>query len=584
MRGRIQILPLHIRNRIAAGEVIQRPASVVKELIENALDAGADRIRLDIEDGGRKRIAVSDNGHGIPPDELELAVAPHATSKIADESDIDNIGTFGFRGEALASIGSVSRMKIISADTSGTAFAIEVNGDEISEVMPASGRTGTVIDVGSLFWNIPARRKFLKSPATEFSHIRDLFVKYSCANPDINLTLHHNQREVFNLNASKDLISRLREVLPEDMASALREIHSSDSMLNIHGFVTSPEYSSGSRERQYLFVNQRPIFNKTIHHALMQAFRDLLPDKRYPGAVLFIDVSTGNVDVNVHPAKTEVRFSSAGHVHDVLVGAIREKLLGQKMPASDIASMGRIHDVSKRSDSQPIGSAASFGKSSWTPSEKESQTDLFSREQPFPQVSDVRAAFDQAPAEQGPVLTVDNMYLVFRHGNDLVIMDQHAAHERYLYENLISEYESKSVDVQQFLFPVTVKMTEKEKQQLLDSAQGFQEAGFQIEDFGPEALAVHSIPARAERLDIETFLFQSLEIKPDTDPRNTVKKMLELCACHAAVRAGDNLSAEEISDLIDKWVQGVIPPTCPHGRPIVIIMDRKKLDKLFKRI
>ena len=584
MCGRIQVLPLHIRNRIAAGEVIQRPASVVKELIENSLDAGADRIRLDIEDGGRKKIQISDNGHGISSNELELAVAPHATSKIVDESDIDRIVTFGFRGEALASIGSVSRMKIVSADDSGTAFSIEVNGDEISEVIPASGRTGTVIDVGSLFWNTPARRKFLKSSATEFSHIRDLFVKYSCANPQINWSLHHNQREVYNLNATGDVRARLREVLPEEMADALREIHSSDSMLEIHGFVTAPDYSSGSRERQYIFVNRRPIFNKTIHHALMQAFRDLLPDRRYPGAVLFIDVAAGNVDVNVHPAKTEVRFSNSSHIHDALVKTIREKILGRKMPDQEPSSMGRIHDKAQRPDTRQTHPVESSGKSSWTAPQNESQTELFSQEQPFPRIADVRAAFTESPNGSGPVLTVDNMYLVFRHENQLVIMDQHAAHERYLYEKLVSEYEKETVDVQQFLFPVTVTMTDREKQRLLDSQQTLRNAGFHIEDFGPEALAVHSIPARAERLNIEAFLFESLEIKPDTDPRNTVKKMLELCACHAAVRAGDNLSKEEINELMDKWARGGIPPTCPHGRPVVITMDRKKLDKLFKRI
>ena len=640
---KITILSQQLVNKIAAGEVVERPASIVKELLENSFDAGAARVAVEIEDGGKKLIRVSDDGCGIPADELALAVAPHATSKIAQEEDLYAIATFGFRGEALASIASVSQMEIISRPHDAIAGArLEIAGGRIQPVAPASAPAGTVLSVGNLFFNTPARRKFLRTASTELGHITEQFTRIALAHTGAQLTLTHNSRALYEMPARQSLRERIAVLFSRDLADSLIAIQRNDRGVTIHGLIAPPQQSRPSSQHQYIFLNDRHIRDRFITHAIREAYRGLMEINRQPVVFLFITLPPDRVDVNVHPAKTEVRFADSNTVHSQVLAAIRDQLLGSDLSVpmrsesltdsdsrySHPPAVTEVKESPTQRQERIRQAMADFFKSTPPPSSGAGPNQYPSRtpfsthktptfRQPAPISEPVHppaktsaSSAAAAPTEptvppghrftsdesdtSGPkgaplnFLQIHNSYLITESDEGVLIIDQHALHERVIFEKLYAQLNQGPLASQRCLIPETLDVTAEQLAAWEEACDIFEQLGIIIEQFGPRSLAVQGFPCLLDKVSPSAFVADLLDLliaqAGRVNREELLHHLLDVMACKAAVKAGDPLCPDEISSLLAQRHLIDRAGKCPHGRPTTIRLTLSQLEKQFKRI
>lgn len=560
--AQIRVLAADVVNKIAAGEVIERPASAVKELIENALDAGATEIRVDIEEGGRKLLRVTDNGHGLDRDDLPLAFAPHATSKLATADDLFRVSTFGFRGEALASIASVSRVRLASRPAGGEGAELIVENGAASAVKPAAAAPGTVLEVRNLFQNVPVRRKFLRSVDVETEHVVETVSRFAIALPGVRFDLFVDGDRRYSLPPS-DRRARIAVFFDGELSASLKEVETAD----FHAYVAPPQHTRINAKGISFYLNGRYIRDRVLLRALNEAYRELVPHGRYPVAFVFLTLPADEVDVNVHPTKIEVRFRSVWKLQERLVAALRAKLLEGSLDHSVAAerlagrSAGAAVEVPGRLAGEVVG--------------------FFSRE------PDLRAP--EVPAR--PLVTtgrrvfqLHNRYLVEEVEDGLRIIDQHALHERVMLEAFRKQYSSASIARQRLLLPAVVPLTKEQRARLDDHRELLDSFGLECEDFGRDAVAVRAVPALVADHDPVTLLSDFLELAKETDPGlPLVERALEFMACRAAVKFGRKLAEEEIARLLVDAEQMDFSATCAHGRPTGIKLSLEDLERFFHR-
>ena len=601
----IRLLPSTTVNRIAAGEVVERPASAIKELVENSIDAGAKRIDVIIREGGRSLLSVSDDGKGMSPEEMSLAVERHATSKLPN-NDLENIQTLGFRGEALPSIGSVSRMTITSrVSNTDNAWMIKIEGGDKSEPAPAALSQGTTIEVRDLFYATPARLKFLKTPKTENSYAMDAIKRLAMAYPNIAFTVGDGSRSMLKLSHSQgDFLSarldRLDAIMGNEFAFNALPIDAEREGLHLSGHIGLPTLNRGNAALQFLFVNNRPVKDKLLFGAVRGAYRDFLAHDRHPLLALFIDIPTESIDVNVHPAKTEVRFRDAGLVRGLIVSALRHALAEAGHRASTTVSnqaLGAMHP-----QHGPLTYQASF---------RSNQTSAI-----FPSVNQKGAARDfQAPMEH---LTDLDMGLSVRHvtGGDaeeisedwplgvaraqlhetyivaqtksgIVIVDQHAAHERLVYENMKKALAEDGIKRQGLLIPEVVEMAEGAADRITQRAEQLAELGLVIEAFGPGAIVVRETPAMLGKINIKGLINDLADDLAESNEALNLKEQLAhvsaTMACHGSVRAGRRLNGDEMNALLRQMEITPHSGQCNHGRPTYVELKLADIEKLFGR-
>ncbi len=620
----IQVLSKHLVSKIAAGEVIERPASVVKELVENALDAGASAVDVTVEDGGRRLIAVRDNGAGMGPDDLELAFAPHATSKIGSEEDLFNIHTMGFRGEALASIAAVSQASIVSrrrSDSGGAAdesgYEVRVDGQGLSPVRPCAAPAGTTVTVRNLFYNTPARRKFMRTANTEFGHVVEALARLALPHCQVAFTLTHNSRSTHSLPAADSQRRRVADFFGAELAASLIEFASDEHELRIFGLIAPPRLARASGRWQYFFVNGRYVRDRFLGHALREAYRGMVEPSRSPVAFVFLEMDPAGIDVNVHPAKIEVRFRSGQLVHSQLLGSIRETLnKADVAPAVEIDALpagDQTHapeDARRQSLKQAL---AEFFKSTPPPQPRlefprpgghRQQREVFRGPAPLPADGDVakhpparaRPAGEAAPeaptlSERAPhcdAIQLHNSYIVTATEDGLAIIDQHALHERVLFEDLSRRLAAGPLAAQRLLIPEAVEVSEADKAALSERADLLGRLGVEVSEFGPHSVAVQSFPALLanRKVPIAAFLRDLLDLlaeRSSSDGEELLDRVIATMACKAAVKAGEPLTAEEINALLAKGSETQRSASCPHGRPTTLTLTLQELEKQFKR-
>jgi len=678
-------------NQIAAGEVIERPASVVKELVENSLDSGAGRVDIAIEEGGARLIRVSDDGCGIPENELTLAVAPHATSKLSDASELEAIASLGFRGEALASIASVSRLTVTSratlAETGRPAEAgatIEAAGDELLDPAPAAGAPGTVVEVRDLFFNTPARRKFLRTAQTEIGHIHDLVNRLAIAQPDIGFSVTHNERTTLSYPAGRGWHQRCVDVLGTELGEALLPVERTEPAErgggSVLGLAGTPEVARATNKHQFLCLNGRPIRDRNLNHAIKEAYRGLIPPEKHPVAVVLLQVDPASADVNVHPTKAEVRFRQPSQMHGLVLAALRQQLLGSDLTPGATAgpAAGRSTSNGKPSPSPSAEGQTSNGNALWpssasaasnpqspTPNPQSNLStdafvDYFKRMDPtqkgfvYQQVK--QALVDEAPspeneeadpdtadptrasvgemdadAANGPadaisdeqahqaatmlgqsgggggrspqssalkaqsVLQVHNSYVVTQDEHGLLIVDQHALHERVMFEQLRQRVlgEGEALESQRLLMPAVIEAQPSDGSVIEMVRPLFDRIGIEVEPFGERRLAVQAFPTFLFDRGVEPGAFvrelldkaagEDLRAGDATSEEAALHEVLDMMACKAAVKAGDKLTEPELASLLAQREAVERSSNCPHGRPTSLRMTLKDLEKQFGR-
>jgi DNA mismatch repair protein MutL len=720
-RKAIQQLSTGLINRIAAGEVIERPASVVKELVENALDAGAKRIVVEVEDGGRELVRVIDDGSGIPAEQLPLAFAEHATSKLACDEDLFRIDTMGFRGEALASIGSVSHARLLSRTIeSEAAYEIFNRGGTVTAAQAAAGNVGTTLEIRNLFYNTPARRKFMKGSATEFGHISDIVLRLALPYPQVSFKLSHNGRVSLDLPAAGDR-DRWLSAWPKEFAEQHLPLEVRDAEVRLRGLIGLPETARPTPKYQYVYLNGRHVRDKFITHAAREAFRGLMEPGRHPAVILLLDIPPADVDVNVHPTKIEVRFRDSGRIHGLVLSALREKLLGSdltpnavafrsdadvpfreemrqrlaaffKGPGASLAAplpgasengsgpaaaagfdflppepvQGRLplttrpieDQAGERRETQGVGPAGGLGEpidrralmlrflegfpatptgpqageignverpTALVTAEEASALDeaipsaqarlenaalsaetnrigsappgIVSHEGNVSHNSRVAQADSTGPRPPSPparaatsknsAIQVHNSYLVAETEEGMIIIDQHALHERVMYEELRGRLLRGPLEAQRLLIPATVAATPRQMALLDSIAPLLQRLGVELSPFGPQTLAVHAFPSFLEKLDPAEFVRELLERGEqellDLHDEELLHEVLDMMACKAAVKAGDPLTGAEIEALLQHRHLVERSSNCPHGRPTTLRLTLSDLEKQFKR-
>jgi DNA mismatch repair protein MutL len=582
----IQLLPDLLISQIAAGEVVERPASVLKELLENSLDAGSRDIRVQLEAGGVKRLRVADDGCGMPPEDLPLALARHATSKIASLDDLEAVATMGFRGEALASIASVARV-VITSRQAGAAHAWRI--DQGGSPEPAALDAGTVVDVADLYYNTPARRKFLRTEQTEYGHCDDVFRRIALSVPQVAFQLQHNGRVTQRLPAA-DMAGRVRALLGEEFMQHARPVDVAAGPIRLGGFVAQPAFSRAGRDAQYCFVNGRFVRDRLLAHALREAYSDVLHGARHPAYVVFIELDPRAVDVNVHPAKTEVRFRDARAVHQFVFHAV-ERALALSVQTAE----GGGH-AAQPAGAQPLSLPPS--QSGW-PMQQGVGVEQplaryfdFVRQDATPAASHPMApAAADLPADAGPPLgfalaQLQGVYVLAQNSAGLVLVDMHAAHERILYEQLKQVLEGAPA-VQRMLIPAVLSMSAREVATAFEYADVLDRLGFDIGQAGPNELTVRAVPALLARADIGALLRALLEELREAPASQVVERrrneLLATMACHGAVRANRLLSLPEMNALLRDMEACERADQCNHGRPTWVQLTMGELDRLFMR-
>jgi len=582
----IRELPGHLINQIAAGEVVERPASVVKELVENSLDSGAHEITIDVLAGGSKLMRVRDNGSGIDKSELALALSRHATSKISSLDDLEAVVSLGFRGEALPSIASVARLELVSRTaTSDSAWQVQADSGEITPPRPAAHPQGTTVEVHDLFYNTPARRRFLRTERTEFGHIEKWLRRLALSRPGVAFTLTHNRRVVLQLPTAESDEGRLRRIAKicgEGFAEqALFLQHETDGMA-LEGWLALPTYNRSQPDQQFWFVNGRSISDKTLSHAARHAFRDVLFHGRFPAYVLNLTMDPSAVDANAHPAKHEVRFRDGRRVHGVVSQAIEAALVETRpgghgsMPASIVRPAGSSqHTMSLPSAgyAQPAGvreALAGYGALS------SGATAL---------------QVDVEPGDIPPLgfalAQLAGVYILAENKDGLIVVDMHAAHERITYEKLKDSFDDKSLVRQPLLVPVTVAVAENEADIVENSTARLEEIGLVVDRAGPTSLLVREVPALLKNSDVESLLRDLLADLAEAGQSNRVEDVshdyLATMACHHSIRANRQLTIEEMNALLREMESTDRADQCNHGRPTWTAISMAELDRLFLR-
>ena len=592
----IRQLPDLLINQIAAGEVVERPSSVVKELVENSLDAGAQSIQVFIEQGGKRLIRVVDDGCGILKDELQLALARHATSKIFSLDDLEEVASMGFRGEALPSMASVSRMSITSrAPDAAHAWQVKIANGEIDDVVPSAGSLGTSVELRDLFYNVPARRKFMRTDRTEFSHIDELLKRFALSRPDVGFQLQHNNRMTrqFKPVCNDDqMMARLEQILgPEFIESALR-VNEERGSYGLSGWVAEPRYNRAQADRQFFFVNGRVIRDRLVAHAIRQAFRDVLFHGRHPAFVLFLQMPHTGVDVNVHPQKHEVRFRDSRSVHDFIYSSLNHRLAGAGVGGgalrpgtgvSETEGATQTGDWAARQPAMPISVSEQI----------QSYAQLVSPMQ-RPQAGSGGATGFAADSDSEVIpplgfalAQLHGVYILAQNQHGLVLVDMHAAHERITYERFKTSLQQDGIRSQNLLVPVTVHVSEREADMVEAHASDLDALGISCDRTGPQAVVVRKVPTLLQKADMKSLLQdvlselatdgKSLKIESEMD------EVLSSMACHGSVRANRQLNITEMNALLRDMERTERAAQCNHGRPTWVQLDMQNLDRLFLR-
>ena len=650
--SRIQQLAPHVINRIAAGEVIERPASVVKELLENSVDALATRIEVDIAEGGIELIRISDNGEGMHPDDLELSVTSHATSKIQSDEDLTKVSTLGFRGEALASVASISRFRIRTRRQGlDTGRELEAEGGDIRIHRDCGCPEGTVIEVHNLFFNTPARRKFLKKSSTEFGRISEQFSRIALAHPNLHMVLRHNDKLVYELPATLNQLDRIRRFFGSDVGDKMIAIESEvqtpdGEAIRLWGYVGNPSLSKASRKDQYLFLNGRFIQDRTLQHALGEAYRGLLMIGRHPVSFLFLELPPHLVDVNVHPTKTEVRFQDSQNLYRQLLHTLRDKFreldfqseiqvpaarrsTDGESPPSHVQKELQMWTSSATTSTRPpllapasnqggphfsgtVGGSTQSGfgpapkAAAFRPAVADALSALpdgtaFDPETTGATAVAVEDGFDVDPLTQEPVAEQDTVhghefrafqiydcYLVVAGDAGIEIIDQHALHERIMYEHLRGRVLEGTVESQKLLIPETIECSAGEAAVLLEYKDLLSEIGFEVNDFGGTTVLLTSHPVMLPRGSFVRILrdlaTQLEESDGKTSRRDLLDHMMHTMACRAAIKAGKRLAPEEMQELLRQRFTVQDSHHCPHGRPTSLMLSQLTLDKQFGRL
>jgi DNA mismatch repair protein MutL len=604
MPDKINILPDHVVNKIAAGEVVDRPASAVKELIENSIDAGATEILIDIEQAGRRLIRITDNGTGMSKKDAQIAFQRHATSKITTDSDLEAIRTMGFRGEALSSIAAVSQVRMVTAVKGmSVGVQIEIKGDTIKTISDVAAPQGTSIEISHLFYNTPARLKFLRSAATEFSHIVSAVSRQAMAHPDIRFRLTHNKKQVIDLPSSMSLKERTFQLYGNEIAENLMVFDGDKDGIRIHGLIGNPSYTRADRTYQDFYVNRRAVKNPSLTHALYSAYHDMLMHDRHPVAFIFIDIDPALVDVNVHPAKTEVRFRNQSQIHDFVRDVIREGLRTHGIRAADatVSTYGSHAEGARAALADYLKNQAIIGDES----NNVKPPPFFGRRKD--DVGTAPLAYDHDYSEQResyaehktrpsgtadpylyPLAQVHESFIVAQSEEGMAIIDQHAAHERVLFENLQDQFDSNNIPVQTLLMPDQVELGPAQSSLLSEHIPEFNRLGFTVEEFGGGTFMIKAVPSLLVGADYRKLVLDVLdEVNVYGESRKMDEfrdKVLSVMACHPAIKIHRHLDRKEMETLISDLFRCRMPHTCPHGRPTIIRLPLSDIRKMFKRV
>lgn len=603
----IRQLPDILINQIAAGEVVERPASVVKELVENALDAGAMRVDIDLEEGGVRLIRIRDDGIGMPPEELPLAVSRHATSKIGSLDDLEAVATLGFRGEALPSIASVSRFSLASRREEDVHGAVlQVEGGHVGEIAPRPHPRGTTVEVRDLFYNVPARRKFLRAERTELGHIEEWLRALALVRPDVELRISHNGKPSRRYRGNEDLFSgaRLVETLGREFADAALRVEHAAAGLRLHGWIARPSYSRASADQQYLYVNGRAVRDRSVAHAVRQAFADVMYHGRQPAYVLFLELDPTRVDVNVHPAKHEVRFRDARLIHDFVYRTLHEALADTRAgQAGEPAAAGDAFAAAPASAQLPAWSrpmpqsnlalrvdetrAAYAGL--YGPAASEAGAPQAAHASPASPRLD--GAIDDDAALVPPlgyaVAQLHGIYILSQAADGMIVVDMHAAHERIGYEKLKTAHDGEGVRMQPLLVPQTIAVSEREADVAEHEAATLAELGFEVSRAGPHSLLLRGVPALLAHGNTEALLRDVLadlrEHGESLRVRSARDALLSTMACHGSVRANRRLSVPEMDALLRQMEATERSGQCNHGRPTWAHFPLAEIDRWFLR-
>jgi len=592
---RIHLLEPQLINQIAAGEVVERPASVLKELLENSLDAGSSKIEIDIEEGGRRLIRVRDNGHGIDKEDLALALSRHATSKIASLEDLERVVSMGFRGEALPSIASVSRL-LVQSRTAEEASGWQVQGDgreKTADPEPVPHLPGTTIEVRDLFHNVPARRKFLRAENTEQKHLEGVVQRIALSRPEVELVVRRKRKVLYHLRPARSeaqQLERLKVLLGEPFAQQLIGFDHSAAGLRLYGWIAEPTFSRSQADLQFFFVNGRAVRDKLLAHAVRQAYQDVLYHGRYPAFVLYLELEPAAVDVNAHPAKHEVRFRESRLVHDFLFRTVH-KVLADVRPAADQPAPAPVHPMPVSGYSPEQGY-----RQSGMPLQVNEQLSHYRRLHGSMPVAATAPLYEQvepqAEAQTVPPLgfalaQLKGVYILAENEQGLVLVDMHAAHERISYEHLKRSYQDDGIRSQPLLVPLTLAVSRAEADEAEQRQAWFATLGFEIDRHGPEQLLVRQVPALLSDVDIEALVRDVLsDCHSHGHSRRieeTINELLSTMACHGSVRANRSLTIQEMNALLRDMERTERSGQCNHGRPTWVQIGLQELDALFLR-
>jgi DNA mismatch repair protein MutL len=575
--GRIRVLPDPLINRIAAGEVVERPASVVKELVENSLDAGARSIEVALQGGGRQGVRVTDDGHGMDRDDALLAIERHATSKLSSAAELEAIPTLGFRGEALASIAAVSRMVLETSERDGTGTEIQVRGGRIESVREVGLARGTTVQVDRLFHNTPARRKFLRSDSTELGHALRWLVRHALSAPAIGFRLQHGDRRLVEAPPAGSALERIAQLFGHALVGRLLPFEADVAGVRVHGYAGRPVEGRPGRDAQHFFVNGRTVQDRVLAHAVSQAYADAMPRGRHPVLFLFVEVDPRAVDVNVHPQKTEVRFHQPSGIHDLVQRAVAAAFSGS-------AALPELADLRPRSDA---ASAAGIRRAALGFLEAHEPSPA-----PYRATQPLRGPVAATPLEKrAPAAALGQIrdsYIVAADADGLVVIDQHAAHERVLFERYLAQADEGSVEVQRLMFPATFEVSAQEQVVLEEQREEFHRLGFLAEPFGERIVRLDGVPAVAGALAPEPLFRELLgeadrHRSPVTGLGELRRRLVTTAACQAAIKVNHPLTREGMEGLLRDLYHADNPTTCPHGRPILFRVSVDEIERAFRR-
>jgi DNA mismatch repair protein MutL len=575
----IRVLPDRVINRIAAGEVVERPASVVKELVENSIDSGARAVEIRLSGGGKKRIRVVDDGCGMDRDDALLALERHATSKLSEIRDLDDIATLGFRGEAISSIAAVSRFVLKTSTKNGAGTVIEVEGGRILGVNEAGMPRGTTVEVERLFFNVPARRKFLRTVGTELSHCAKLVTQCALSHTGIRFNLRHNERQLLGLEPCNTGMDRISALYGRSFADRLLPFKKSDLGIMARGLAGRPTDSAPRRDRQHFFVNGRVVRDRVLSHAVSSAYGNTMERGRFPAIFLFLELDPGLVDVNVHPRKSEVRFRHSAAVHDLVRDAVAEALSHKAV----VPGMADLRPAVAPAYSPRIARAVGSFLETAEPASPSGSGGLV-----VPRLPAQQAEPAYLERRATPLVQYKDSYIVAQDEEGLLIVDQHAAHERVLFERYLADAEHNAVKVQNLLFPVVLELAPHEYLMVEEEAEELRRLGFLLEPFGGSTVRVDGVPALAGEADPKMLLLELLgegarARSAVADVDSLRRRLVTTAACHAAVKANQTLNRIAMQELLDDLFETTSPSTCPHGRPLIFRLTLDDLEKAFDR-